>query len=64
MAILFERNGDWPDTDEDYRNIFETPEEEQCFFCNRPTGCICDEVYDYQQELEVMAELDELDNDR
>lgn len=59
MAILFEANGDWPDTDEDYRKIYE--EEDSCFFCDRPTGCICDEVYDNQVEQEYIDELEAMD---
>ena len=59
MAILFERNGDWPDSDEDYRKIYEEPDEDYCFFCERPTGCICDSVYDFQQEQALMDELDD-----
>jgi len=58
MAILFERNGDWPDSDEDYRNINGETDEDYCFFCERPTGCICDEVYDFQQEQEIMYDFD------
>ena len=58
MAILFERNGDWPISDEDYRKTYEKEDEDACFFCDRPTGCICDEVYDFQQEQALMDEFD------
>lgn len=58
MAILFERNGDWPDSDEDYRRLDEDEEQDHCFFCNRTNQCICDEVYDFQQEQELMDDFD------
>ena len=59
MAILFEHNGDWPDTDEDYRNLYDQQDEAACFFCDRPAGCVCDEVYDFQQEQEIIHGLDD-----
>lgn len=48
MAILFENNGDWPDSDEDYRKIDD--KEDSCFFCNRIDNCICDYSHDIQNE--------------
>jgi hypothetical protein len=61
MAILFETNGDWPDTDQDYLGVNDE-EEATCFFCDSTTQCVCDEAYDYSQELEVLDELEELDD--
>lgn len=61
MAMLFETNGDWPDTDQDYLGVNDE-EEDGCFFCDRTTGCICDSVYDYSQELEVMDELEAIND--
>ena len=61
MALLFESNGDWPDTDEDYRNLYEE-EEDPCFFCSSTTNCICDEVYDFAKEQEYIDELDSMDD--
>jgi hypothetical protein len=59
MAILFETNGDWPDTDQDYMEV--TDEEEGCFICESRTtsACICDEVYDNYAEDEIMAEFND-----
>ncbi len=61
MAMLFETNGDWPDTDQDYLGVNDE-EETTCFFCDSATGCICDSVYDYSQELEVMDELEAIND--
>lgn len=59
MAILFETNGDWPDTDEDFMEV--SLEEEECFICDARTAsaCICDEVYDNYAEDEIMAEFND-----
>lgn len=59
MAILFETNGDWPDTDEDFMEV--SDEEEACFICESrdPSSCICDEIYDNYAEDEIMAEFND-----
>jgi hypothetical protein len=61
MAILFERNGDWPDTDQDYLGVSDE-EDNSCFFCDSDTGCICDSVYDFAQEQELIDEYEALND--
>lgn len=56
MALLYENNGDWPDSDEDYNKLFEDEAGTECFFCDK-RDCICDEVYDFAKESELMDEL-------
>ena len=58
MALLYESNGDWPDSDDDYNKLMED-EGDGCYFCDK-SDCICDEVYDFAQEQEL---LDDLDNE-
>jgi hypothetical protein len=55
MAILFESNGDWPDSDEDYWMQHEDDEKDHCVFCQRDgDDCICDATYDFHKEQEIM----------
>lgn len=57
MALLYETNGDWPDSDDDYNKLMDQEDSDACFFCDK-YNCICDEVYDFAQEQELLNELD------
>jgi hypothetical protein len=59
MTTRFENNGDWPDTDEDFRKL---DEEDGCFFCHSTDSCICDEVYDIANEEAFIYELESMDD--